>query len=112
VDIQLFDSQWELSQIFAKTRTTFLDIIPTFDRLVFSWMPCSNYEGEGAKPPKTLRFHIANYLEESVTQVGLTARIKEYTAVCVIRQALKKLCFKKRTSWQLMHGFPHTRSSF
>ena len=65
VDIQLFDWQWELSQIFAKTRTTFLDIIPTFDRLAFSWMPCSNHEGEGAKPPKTLRCHIANYLEES-----------------------------------------------
>jgi len=83
VDIQLFDSQWELSQIFAKTRTTFLDIIPTFDKLVFSWMPCSNYEGEGAKPPKKHFVFISQIIwKKALTQVGLTARIKEYTAVC------------------------------
>jgi len=34
VDVQLFDSQWELSQICAKTRTTNVDIIQTFDRPV------------------------------------------------------------------------------
>jgi len=39
VDVQLFDSQWELIQICAKTRRTFFDIIQTFDRSVFSRRP-------------------------------------------------------------------------
>ena len=35
VDVQLFDSKWELSQICAKTRTTFVDVIQTLTGLCF-----------------------------------------------------------------------------
>ena len=96
---------------FRENTDDFLDIIQTFDRLLFSWMPCSNYESEGAKPPKTLRFHIANYLEESCNAGWSDCTHKGVHSCVCDKTGLEKAVLEKRASWQL-HGFPHTKSPF
>jgi len=62
-------------------------------------MPCSNYEGEGAKPPKHFVFISQIIWKKALTQVGLTARIKEYTVEFVLLLNMKRLVtlkFKQR----------------